>query len=57
MTPETLAVIRRMHDNEATDAAIYASLAARSSGENKAVLERITADEKGHCAIWGAYTQ
>ncbi len=56
MTPETLALIRRMHDNEATDALIYAALARRTTGDNRALLERMAADEQRHCAVWSAHT-
>lgn len=57
MKAESLALVRQMQDNEATDHAVYAALAklTKSPG-NRRILERIARDEASHCAIWGRYT-
>ena len=56
--PEIMEFITRMYDDEATDAAVYAALARRTkSPGNKAVLERIAADERRHVGIWGEYVK
>lgn len=56
--PETLEFIGRMYDEEATDAAVYTALARRTkSAENRAVLERIAADERKHVQVWGKYVK
>lgn len=57
MKPETLALLRRMQNNEATDQRVYAELALRAhSPDNRKVLERIARDEERHCAAWGHHT-
>ena len=57
MKTETLAIVRQMQDNEATDQAIYAALAKQTkSPGNRKILEKIASDEAGHCAIWERYT-
>lgn len=58
MKAETMAIVRRMQNNEATDQQIYTALAQlTASGNNRQVLERIARDEAGHCAVWQRYTQ
>ncbi|MEG2140524.1 MAG: VIT1/CCC1 family protein, partial [Bilophila sp.] len=57
MQAETLALVRQMHNNEATDQQIYTKLAQQTkSPGNREVLLRIAKDEEGHCAVWGRYT-
>lgn len=57
MNAETLAIIRTMQHNEATDQRIYAALAKQTrSAANRDVLEKMARDEAGHCAIWEKYT-
>lgn len=58
MKAETMAIVRRMQNNEATDQQIYTALAQlTASGNNRQVLECIARDEAGHCAVWQRYTQ
>ncbi len=57
MKAETLAIVRQMQDNEATDHAIYAALAKLTrSPENRRVLEKIASDEAVHSAMWARHT-
>ena len=57
MREETLAIVRRMQDNEATDQRVYAALAKQASlQENSEILEKMSHDEGLHCAVWGRYT-
>lgn len=56
MREETMAVLRAMQINEATDHRIYATLAARVSGPNREVLARMAADEARHSKVWESYT-
>lgn len=56
MRPEMLSLIRQMHNDEATDALIYAALAKQTkSAHNREILERMAEDERQHCKIWGEY--
>lgn len=58
MKPETLRLISRMRDNEATDERIYTALAGKTkSPHNREVLESIARDEAKHCAIWERYAE
>ena len=57
MREETLAIVRRMQDNEATDQRVYAALAKQASlQKNSEILEKMSHDEGLHCAAWGRYT-
>lgn len=57
MKAETLALLRQMQNNEATDQQVYAELSRRAqSPANRDVLSRIATDEEGHCAVWRRYT-
>ena len=56
MNDETMAVLRTMQINEATDHRIYARLAARADSPNREVLARMAADEARHCKVWEGYT-
>ena len=54
MREETLAIVRRMQDNEATDQRVYAALAKQASlQKNSEILEKMSHDEGLHCAVWG----
>lgn len=55
MTPEMKRLARGFYVDEATDAAIYAVLAARTrSDHNRKILETIVRDEKKHSVMWAA---
>lgn len=56
MKESTLAVLRVMQMNEATDCKVYRNLAARASGANREVLLRMSSDEAQHCKVWESYT-
>ncbi len=55
MDAEVKAIIRQMHNAEATDECIYRALAENLQGNNRDVLLRMAEDEKNHCAIWRSY--
>ena len=53
----SLAIIRRMQQNELTESVIYEKIAAFAKGdENKATLLRLAREEKAHYEIWKKYT-
>ncbi|WP_308776057.1 VIT1/CCC1 transporter family protein [uncultured Bilophila sp.] len=57
MKEETLAIVRRMQDNEATDQRVYAALAKQAGlQKNREILEKMSHDEATHCAVWERYT-
>lgn len=57
LSPATLAVIRRMQQNELTESVIYEKIAAFAKGEgNKETLLRLAREEKAHYEIWKKYT-
>ena len=60
MTPvsdSSLAMIRRMQQNELTESVIYEKIAAFAKGEeNKQTLLRLSREEKAHYQIWKKYT-
>ena len=56
MREETLATIRRMQKNEATEHVIYGDLAKRIKGHNGEILARIAEEEGVHASIWAKYT-
>lgn len=56
MKSETLALIRDIYNDEATDAEVYAMLAARTkSAHNREILRSIAADEIRHRETWAAF--
>lgn len=56
MRPETLKLVREMYDDEATDSLIYSMMAQKTKSEhNRAILERMSADEAQHREIWRRY--
>ena len=57
MNDSELSIIRRHQLSEITEHHIYLQLADRQQdANNRAVLERIAADEKRHAALWQRYT-
>lgn len=57
VSPEALAVIRKMQQGELTESIIYERIARFAKGEeNKATLLRLAGEEKAHYEIWKTYT-
>ena len=57
MREETLAIVRRMQDNEATDQRVYAALAKQASlQKNSEILEKMSHEEGLHWAVGAGYT-
>ena len=57
VSPEALAVIKKMQQNELTESVIYTEIARFAKGdENKETLLRLAAEEKAHYEIWKQYT-
>ena len=57
VSPEAMAVIRKMQQNELTESVIYEKIAAFAKGEeNKATLLRLAKEEKAHYEIWKKYS-
>ena len=57
VSPENMAIIRRMQQNELTESVIYQKIAAFAKGsENKHTLQRLAREEKAHYEIWKTYT-
>ena len=57
VSPEAMAVIRKMQRNELTESIIYEKIAAFAKGdENKATLLRLAKEEKAHYEIWKKYS-
>lgn len=57
VSPEALAVIRKMQQGELTESVIYEKIAKFAKGEeNKATLMRLAGEEKAHYEIWKTYT-
>ena len=57
VSPEALAVIRKMQQGELTESVIYEKIAKFAKGEeNKATLMRLSGEEKAHYEIWKTYT-
>ena len=57
VSPEALAVIRKMQQGELTESVIYEKIARFAKGEeNKATLLRLAGEEKAHYEIWKTYT-
>ncbi|MGN0995949.1 MAG: VIT1/CCC1 family protein, partial [Candidatus Ventricola sp.] len=53
----SLAIIRRMQQNELTESVIYAEIAKFAKGEqNREALLRLSREEKAHYEIWKRYT-
>ena len=57
ISPEALAIVRRMQQNELTESVIYEKIAAFAKGEeNRQTLLRLAREEKAHYEIWKQYT-
>jgi len=57
VSPEALAIIKTMQQNELTESVIYEKIAAFAKGaENKETLLRLSREEKAHYQIWKTYT-
>ena len=57
VSPETLAIIRTMQQNELDEGIIYKNIAAFAKGkENRRTLLRLAKEENAHCQVWKAYT-
>lgn len=57
ISPEALAIIRRMQQSELTESVIYEKIAKFAKGaENKQALQRLAREEKAHYEIWKKYT-
>lgn len=57
ITEESLAIIKKMQQNEVTESAVYREIAMFAKGdENKKTLRRLAAEEKAHAEIWQKYT-
>ena len=57
ISESSLAMIRRMQQNELTESVIYEKIAAFAKGEeNKQTLLRLSREEKAHYQIWLKYT-
>lgn len=57
VSPETLAIIRTMQQNELDESVIYKNIASFAKGkENRRTLLRLAKEELAHCRIWQKYT-
>ena len=57
LSSTTMAIIRKMQQNELTESVIYEKIAAFAKGEeNKQTLMRLAREEKAHYEIWKRYT-
>lgn len=57
ISSSTMAVLRRMQQEEVDSHAIYLRVARSVKGVNHDVLERIAADELAHSRFWESYTR
>jgi VIT1/CCC1 family predicted Fe2+/Mn2+ transporter len=57
VSPEALAIIRKMQQNELDEGIIYKNIAAFAKGkENRQTLLRLAKEENAHCQVWKKYT-
>ena len=57
VSPEALAIIRRMQQSELTESVIYEKIARFAKGEeNRQTLQRLAREEKAHYLLWKKYT-
>ena len=57
VSPETMAIIRKMQQNELDEGIIYKKIAAFAGGkENRRTLLRLAKEEHAHCQVWKKYT-
>lgn len=57
LDPALRAAVLEYQKNEITEHYVYTNLARMTAGENRAILERIAADEKRHSRMWASVTQ
>lgn len=57
LSSHALAGLRRLQQEEVDSHAIYLRIARTVTGPNRAVLERIAADELKHARVWEGYTK
>ena len=57
ISEKSLAVIKKMQQNEITESAVYREIAMFAKGDdNKKTLRRLAAEERAHAEIWQKYT-
>ena len=57
LSPEALAIIKKMQQSELTESVVYEKIAKFAKGEeNKQTLLRLAREEKAHYEIWKKYT-
>lgn len=57
VSPEALALIEKMQQNEMDESVIYRNIAGFAKGrENRRTLMRLAKEELAHCQIWKKYT-
>ena len=57
LSTKSLAIVRKMQQNELTESVIYTEIARFAKGEeNKLTLQRLAKEEKAHYEIWKKYT-
>ncbi len=57
VSPQALAIIRKMQQSELTESVIYAKIARFAKGEeNKQTLLRLAREERAHYQVWKQYT-
>ena len=57
VSPEALAIIRKMQQNELDESVIYKNIASFAKGkENCRTLKRLAKEELAHCQVWKQYT-
>ena len=57
ISEKSLAIIKKMQQNELTESVIYREIAKFAKGdENKETLIRLSNEEKAHYNIWRSYT-
>ena len=57
LSEKTVAIIKKMQQNELTESVIYREIAKFAKGENnKQTLLRLAAEEEAHYEIWKSYT-
>jgi demethoxyubiquinone hydroxylase (CLK1/Coq7/Cat5 family) len=57
LSPQALAVVKAMQQNELNESIIYERIASFVKGdENRQTLLRLSREEAAHCEIWKGYT-
>ena len=56
LSPEVLAIVKQMQQNELTESYIYEAISKFAKGdENKETLLRLAREERAHYEIWKRY--